>query len=119
MNLNFLVIDHDAAEPPYEQLRRQITEVVDSGGLAPGEKLPPVRRLAEDLGLAANTVAKAYRELEGRGVVATRGRAGTTVLGAGAGRSAREAAAAYVETVLALGLAEDEALALVRQAYRG
>jgi DNA-binding transcriptional regulator YhcF (GntR family) len=119
MNLNFLNIDHDGPEPPYEQLRRQITEVVDSGGLAPGEKLPPVRRLAEDLGLAANTVAKAYRELESRGVVATRGRAGTTVLGSGADRSARDAAATYVETVVALGLSRDGAVRLVEQAYRG
>lgn len=118
MNLNFLVVDHDASEPPYEQLRRQITEVVDSGGLTPGEKLPPVRRLAEDLGLAANTVAKAYKELESRGVVATRGRAGTTVLGAGADRAARDAAAVYVTATLALGISEADALELVRQAHR-
>ncbi|MFC6152246.1 GntR family transcriptional regulator [Nocardioides yefusunii] len=118
MNLNFLIVDHDAAEPPYEQLRRQITEVIDSGGLAPGEKLPPVRRLAEDLGLAANTVAKAYKELEARGVVATRGRAGTTVLGAGADRAAREAAAVYARTVRTLGLSEADAVGLLTQAYR-
>lgn len=118
MNLNFLIVDHEASEPPYEQLRRQITEVIDSGGLAPGEKLPPVRRLAEDLGLAANTVAKAYKELEARGVVATRGRAGTTVLGAGADRAAREAAAVFVRTVRTLGLSEADAVGLVTQSYR-
>lgn len=118
MNLNFLVVDHGSGEPPYEQLRRQITEVIDSGGLVPGDKLPPVRRLAGDLGLAANTVAKAYKELESRGVVATRGRAGTTVLGAGADRAAREAASGYVEKAVALGLDEAEAVALVVQQYR-
>ena len=118
MNLNFLVVDHDSGEPPYEQLRRQITEVIDSGGLTPGEKLPPVRRLAEDLGLAANTVAKAYKDLEARGVVATRGRGGTTVLGAGVDRAAREAAAVFVEKAVALGLSQHEAVALVAQQYR-
>lgn len=109
-------LDHDSAEPPYEQVRRQITEAVDTGELAPGEKLPPVRTLAAEVGLAANTVAKAYKELEALGVVATRGRAGTVVLGRGADRSAREAAATYVATVRALGLDADEALELVRRA---
>lgn len=109
-------LDHDSAEPPYEQVRRQITEAVDTGDLAPGEKLPPVRTLAAEVGLAANTVAKAYKELEALGVVATRGRAGTVVLGRGADRSAREAAATYVSTVRTLGLDADEALELVRRA---
>lgn len=119
MNLNFLVIDSGASEPPYEQLRRQITEVIDSGGLTPGEKLPPVRRLAEDLGLAANTVAKAYRELESRGVVATRGRAGTTVLGSGVERAAREAATAFAERLLALGMTRADAVRLVESTFPG
>lgn len=109
-------IDHDSVEPPYEQVRRQITEAVDSGDLKPGEKLPPVRTLAAEVGLAANTVGKAYKELEALGVVATRGRAGTVVLGRGADRSAREAAAAYAMTVRALGLGDVEALELVRRA---
>lgn len=109
-------LDHDSGEPPFEQVRRQITEAVDSGDLAPGEKLPPVRTLAAEVGLAVNTVAKAYKELEALGVVATRGRAGTVVLGRGADRSAREAAAAYATTVRTLGLDDAEALDLVRRA---
>ena len=111
-----LDIDHDSSEAPYEQVRRQITEAVDGGALAPGAKLPPVRTLAAEVGLAVNTVAKAYKELEALGVVATRGRAGTVVLGRGADRAAREAAAAYVRTVRALGLDDGEALALVGRA---
>ncbi|MFD7922314.1 aminotransferase class I/II-fold pyridoxal phosphate-dependent enzyme [Streptomyces sp. NPDC059740] len=47
--------------------------------LAPGDSLPPVRRLAEELGVGAGTVAAAYRELRQRGIVMTRGRAGTVV----------------------------------------
>ena len=49
------------------------------GDLAPGTRLPTVRQLAADLGLAANTVARAYRELEADGVIATYGRKGTFV----------------------------------------
>jgi len=111
-----LVVDAGAAEPPYEQVRRQVTALVDAGELRPGDRLPPVRRLAEDLGLAANTVARAYRELEQSGVIETRGRAGSFVTGDDVRRSAREAAAAYADRVRALGLPPDEALALVARA---
>ncbi|MHB1329885.1 MAG: GntR family transcriptional regulator, partial [Gemmatimonadales bacterium] len=51
-----LVIDPKSAVPPFEQLRVQLLEQIDDGYLAAGAKLPTVRRLAEDLGLAANTV---------------------------------------------------------------
>lgn len=110
-------IDHDSSEPAFEQVKRQVTEAVDSGDLGPGKKLPPVRTLAAEVGLAVNTVAKAYKELESLGVVATRGRAGTVVLGRGADRAAREAAASYTATVRGLGLDEAEALELVRRAF--
>jgi DNA-binding transcriptional regulator YhcF (GntR family) len=65
--------------PPYEQIRSQIQHLVQTGELLRGARLPTVRRLAADLGLATNTVARAYRELEADGVVETRGRAGTVV----------------------------------------
>ena len=72
----------------------------------PGTKLPTVRALAADLGLATNTVARAYRELEALGVIETRGRAGSVVTGGGVDRAAREAAHAYAERLQALGLDE-------------
>lgn len=112
-------VTHDGPHPPFEQVRQQVVEAVDAGVLTPGEKLPPVRTLATRLGLAANTVARAYKELEALGVVATRGRAGTVVLGAGVDRTAREAAAEYAAKVRALGLDRDEALDLVRRALQG
>lgn len=111
-----LHVDHDAPEPVYEQVVRQVTEAVAAGELAPGDRLPPVRTLAVDLGVATNTVAKAYKELEAAAVVATRGRAGTVVLGAGVEQAARAAATAYVDRVRQLGLSDADALAQVRRA---
>ncbi|SDT16827.1 DNA-binding transcriptional regulator YhcF, GntR family [Nocardioides scoriae] len=108
-------VDEGATAPPYEQVREQLRERVGSGELAPGTRLPPVRRLAEDLGLAPGTVARAYRELEALGVIETRGRAGSVVTGGGVEQAAREAAAAYAERTRALGLSPAEALALVHR----
>lgn len=74
-----LRIDPRSSQPPFEQLRRQLLAEISSQRLPPGSKLPSVRRLAADLGLAPNTVARTYRELEAAGVVATHGRNGTVV----------------------------------------
>ncbi|MFI6349285.1 GntR family transcriptional regulator [Streptomyces sp. NPDC050560] len=113
-------IDHDSATAPYEQLRAQISRRARSGELPVGYKLPTVRGLAEDLGLAANTVAKAYRVLEADGVIETRGRLGTFVAAAGeaAGREAAAAARAYAERAHRLGLESGAALDAVRDALR-
>ena len=109
-----ITLDPQGAVPPYEQIRAQIAAHVDAGELEPGDRLPTVRRLADDLGLATNTVARAYRELEQSGVVETRGRAGTFVTGDQVERMAKEAAAAYLARTRALGLSASDAVALVR-----
>jgi DNA-binding transcriptional regulator YhcF (GntR family) len=115
-----LAIDPDLDDPPYEQLRSQIAEQARSGVLPVGHRLPTVRGLAQQLGLAANTVAKAYRTLEADGVVATRGRNGTFVAAAGdaAAREAAEAAQTYARRVRRLGLDRDAAHAAVVEALR-
>jgi DNA-binding transcriptional regulator YhcF (GntR family) len=106
--------------PPYEQLRRQIATLIATGALADGERLPPVRQLAADLGLAAGTVARTYRELETEGLVATRRAAGTRVMRPDATtRSAEGAAERVVEFVrgeLARGTTPEHLLAAVRRA---
>jgi DNA-binding transcriptional regulator YhcF (GntR family) len=112
-----IVVDAGRPEPPYEQIRAQVAGQVASGELAAGAKLPTVRALAEQLGVAANTVARAYRELEHAGIVTTRGRAGTVVNGDDADRAAKEAARAYADAMRALGIGQDEALGLVRRAF--
>ncbi|WP_350348115.1 GntR family transcriptional regulator [Agromyces sp. G08B096] len=109
-----------ADQPPFEQLRAQVVEAVAEGGLTPGERLPTVRALAEELGLAANTVARAYRELEQDGVVETRGRSGTFVAAQGdaAHRSLQEAAAEYAALARRLRVPADDALVIVEAALR-
>ncbi|MDN4480093.1 GntR family transcriptional regulator [Demequina muriae] len=115
-----VTLSADSGTPPYEQIRGQVIAAVQAGTLAPGAKLPPVRRLAQELGLAVNTVARAYRELEADGVVETRGRNGTVVSphGDATARAAQQAALAYVATVRRLGLPDDESRALVDDALR-
>lgn len=72
-------LDPNSPIPPFEQLRGQLSLQVASGRLLPGQRLPTIRELATDLGIAKGTVARAYRELEVSGIVVGRGRAGTFV----------------------------------------
>ncbi len=108
-------VDPDGAEPPFEQVRRHIAAQVASGALPAGTRLPTVRALAADVGLAVNTVARVYRELEADGVVVTEGRRGTFVRSgaAASGRDAQAAAAAYVDAVRRAGLGLADAQRLV------
>lgn len=117
MTLTF-VIDPTSPVAPFEQVRTQVVEAVRSGGLAAGTKLPTVRRLAEDLGLAAGTVARAYRELERDEVIETRGRLGTFVAANGdpTQRQAQAAATAFADRARQLGLTPDDALGYARAA---
>jgi DNA-binding transcriptional regulator YhcF (GntR family) len=114
------VIDAAVATAPYEQLRAQVVAAALDGSLPAGTKLPTVRGLADELGLAANTVARAYRELETAGVIETRGRAGSFVaLSSDAGEHAlQEAAAGYAARARSLGIDAARALRYVEAALR-
>ena len=72
-------IDESSAVPPYRQLVDQMLSLIAGGTMPVGQRLPPVRQLAADLGLANGTVARAYRLLEEADVLETRGRKGTFV----------------------------------------
>lgn len=74
-----IVIDLATATPPYEQVQKQISSLIAIGQLASGSRLPTVRSLAADLGVAAGTVARAYKELEAAGLITTNRRQGTVV----------------------------------------
>lgn len=114
-----ITLTADAAEPPYEQIRTQLRDQITNGELLAGTRLPTVRRLAADLGVAANTVGRAYKELEAAGLVETRRRGGTVVghgtdeLRAHAHADALEFAARMRER----GLGLDETVALIRAAF--
>jgi GntR family transcriptional regulator len=72
------ISSHDGV-PIYLQIVNQVKYLVAAGRLEPGEELPPIRTLAEQLLINPNTVARAYRELELAGVVTKRRTAGTYV----------------------------------------
>lgn len=111
-------IDPALPTPVYEQVVEQIVEGVRSGQLVPGEKLPPVRQLAGDLGVAVNTVAKAYRQLEEEGHVETRGRGGTVVRDELApSLPSRTAAVEFAETARRTGLDLQQAIGLLRRSW--
>ena len=116
-----LEVDPDAPVPPYEQLRQQITALVLAGALARGDRLPSIRQLANDLGLAGGTVARAYRELEAEGVVASRGRHGTTIQGPPRGPAPPpmliDAARSYADQASRTGASLEDALTAVRVAF--
>ncbi|MFF8954652.1 GntR family transcriptional regulator [Streptomyces sp. NPDC014894] len=115
-----IAIDAASADAPFEQLRAQISGQARSGALPVGYRLPTVRGLAEELGLAANTVAKAYRALEADGVIETRGRNGTFVAAAAdaAARELAQAARTFAERAHRLGVTREEALSAARDAAR-
>ena len=108
--------------PPYRQIVNQVKYLVASGRLAPGEELPAIRVLAQQLLVSPGAVARAYRELEVAGVVTKRRTAGTYVSDAGsplARRERRKLLTGRIDALLAearqLGIRTDEVVDLLRQ----
>ena len=116
-------LDPGSTVPLSRQLVAGIARAIERGTAAPGERLPTVRDLASELGIATNTVAKAYRELEADGFVVTRGRHGTYVAERlpeapdDAERRLAEAADAFARRAAQLGFEPAEALRAVRRAF--
>lgn len=121
--MTLLRIEAESAVPPFEQLRTQIASMVVTGELEPGQKLPTVRQLANDLGLAPNTVARAYRELEADDIISTQGRRGTFVRSTslaepdGGHGAARQAAFSFTTAARRSGLSLAEATRLLEAAW--
>jgi DNA-binding transcriptional regulator YhcF (GntR family) len=119
----FLVeLDPHTSAPPFVQLYEQIATLAASGGLTPGSRLPAVRQLANDLGVASGTVARAYRELERDGIVETRGRHGTRIRADGVPQrldgdaELRAAARTFAVRATHLGFDSSSALAAAAEA---
>ena len=119
-----LEVDPSGAVPPYEQIRAQLSGLITSGALPPGTRLPTIRQLAGDLGLAPGTVGRAYHELEQAALVTSRGRHGTRVAARTPAAAAAvqgplldEAAAVFVAAALRSGADLAQALDAVRRRF--
>ena len=112
-----IVVDLDSTTAHYEQIRAQIVALITAGALHEGDRLPTVRSLAADLGIATGTIARAYRELEAAGQVTTKRRVGTTVTAPTRppGRT-QDLAHQLVSTARDEGVAAQDLLDLVRSA---
>lgn len=111
-----ITIDESDPTPPFEQIRRQLTDEIRVGNLSPGHKLPSVRQLSGDLKLAAGTVARAYSELETEGLLES-SRTGTRVRKVDAlPAQAREAARAYIASLNEVTL--EDAIRAVRVEWK-
>lgn len=118
-----ITVNPSNPDPPYAQIRDQITAMVRSGSLPVGARLPSVRRLASDLSLAPGTVARAYRELEAGGLIDTRGRHGSYVSNpadqaADNRQRLARAARQYAQLARELGVQPDAAVDNIEQALR-
>jgi GntR family transcriptional regulator len=119
--VNVVSIDASSPVPPFEQLRAQLSAQIRSGAITAGAQLPTVRQLAGDLGLAKNTVVRAYRALESEGLVRAGGRAGTTVLDLAAGveqdhlARVADATRRYLVELERLGVTGQDALDALRR----
>jgi DNA-binding transcriptional regulator YhcF (GntR family) len=115
-----LAVDPDLA--PFQQIMDQLRSLIESGALRAGDALPTVRQLAGDLGVAPNTVARAYAELQGEGLVTSDGRRGTRVApGVRAGdkptraRNLHETIAQFLQALAHRGYSESEIAAALRR----
>ena len=111
-----IVIDPGSALPPFQQIKDAVSTARDTGTFPAGHRLPPVRALAEELGVAVNTVARSYRELEAEGIIVTRGRKGSFVTGTSESlpRAVSAATRDYVTRMQELQADLDTVLAEVR-----
>ena len=112
--------------PIYLQLMEQVKHSIETGALRPGEQLPGIRPLAEDLVINPNTVAKAYRELEHEGIIELRQGAGAFVSATARAkkltdtmRAGQTLVAAAVERLRARGVTDEEIRRLFEAALAG
>lgn len=114
-----MMIRLTGSAPPTEQIRDQIRGLVAAGQLGADERLPSVRQLAHDLGVAPGTVAKAYKALEIEGVVKTRTAGGTRVNpdAALAPREVVQAARELADSCAALGVGQEDAVRILRAVW--
>src|SRR5687768_9588081 len=122
----FFKPNHASGVAIYVQLMEQVRHAIETGALKAGDQLPPIRKVAEELVINPNTVAKAYRELEHEGVIELRHGAGAFVAansrvrkGAERLRAAQAIVAAAVERLQSRGVTDEEIRRLFEAALAG
>ena len=115
-------LSNSSGVPYYRQIVNQVVYGVANGILKPGERLPTVRQLAVDLQVNLNTIAKAYSELELRGVVNTQQGTGTFVsesghdVDPGEGQKALVSlCATFLDHIAALGVSTNDAMSALKR----
>ncbi len=114
----FFSVDPHGGAPLYQQLTEQIKRAIAIGALSPGERLPTVKGLAQDLKLNANTVARVYRDLEREGVIATATGRGSFVSQNGALDNARKIAVDVVTRGVDAAVREARSLGITHSEIR-
>jgi GntR family transcriptional regulator len=113
-----LRLNQSSGIPLYLQLMEQVKHAVETGALKSGDQLPTIRKLAEDLVMNPNTVARAYRELEHEGIIDLKHGSGAFVVESTAWKAkvtkkAQAVVQSAVERLVASGLSADEIRRLV------
>ena len=108
-----LRLNQSSGIPLYLQLMEQVKHAVETGALREGDQLPTIRKLAEELVMNPNTVARAYRELENEGVLEVKHGSGAFIKESAAGRArlihkAQSVIQSTIGRLLVLGLTDDE-----------
>lgn len=115
-------VDSASSTPPYEQLQEQLTRLILGGHLTVGRRMPSIRQLSADLGVAPGTVARAYQELERDGLLRSRRPQGTFVAASAHARRQRlllqGLADRFTEQARQLGVESEEATQALQAAYR-
>lgn len=117
-----IVVDVDSGVAPWRQVRDQIVDLIQLGQFGPlplGSRLPAIRQLAKDLGLAPGTVARAYKELEADGTLKTARRHGTIVAAVPSAQTSPldRLASDYISTAQSLGISREDAVEAVEKLW--
>jgi GntR family transcriptional regulator len=123
---SFVFVDDSLEAPPYRQVVEQVRAAIERGELPPGAVLPTVRRLADDLNVAPNTVARAYSELQVEGWLVSDGRRGTRVaptppatVGRERTRTLRDAITKFLDSLRHRGFTPSEIAGALREVRDG
>lgn len=116
-----IVVDPDNGLAPWRQIHQQLNHLIRAGALGVDQRLPTVRQLARDLGVAPGTVARVYRELETAGLIRTARGKGTLVADTPStptGPAVAVAAKVYADIAAAAGATRDDAVTALLVAWQ-